>query len=172
MGAMGFSMLDRLWGRITAKHPGLDHTPSGVPEATHVHHSFITVLLFGSLGYVGAILWHLYQWHGHSSLIDLIVFAPRITGMKIGIVAGLVFYLCREIAQAINEVDEYGQSFFAHFRWDGTCDILLPCWVTLPIIFQSFALLWWLSFAVMLMYVLLRPRSRFTGGGQSASFRQ
>lgn len=142
--------MDALWERLKKRSRRLalsDQTDSD----THLHHALVTVLVFGSVGWV------------IGSRFDL-------PGLKAGLVWGLGFYALREI---VNRVEVTGWIVLTPFPrlklfpmlrldwryklWDAAGDILIPCWVVLPVVLDSVVALWWLSLAVAVHHFWLRP---------------
>ena len=100
---------------------------------THIHHALVTVLLFGTLG--GAI--------------GLLREAPEI-GFRAGMVVGLSVYLLRELRQKAWLVGRW---------WDAVCDIVIPCWIVLPVALDAPWLLWVGAAVVAVLYIPLRGKA-------------
>lgn len=130
---MSLDILDRLWERLKARSRRLE-LADATDDQTHVHHALVVVLLFGSMAAGLALL------GGMSAAF----------GLKIGFVIGWIFYAIREIATRVEEGWRYKP-------WDGVCDIVIPLWVTLPVVLESASALWILSAIVALLYFVLRP---------------
>ena len=123
---------DAAWEQLKARSRRLQLADATVDQ-THVHHALITVLVFGSLGAAVSLL------------------RPESTGdgLRFGFMAGWAFYMLREL---------WNRRSNWRFRiWDGACDIVIPLWVTAPVVFNSPELLWALSVLVVLLYFFLRP---------------
>jgi hypothetical protein len=124
---------DRFWERLKARSLRLQ-AADATPDQSHTHHALVVVLLFGSVFAGLALL--------ASMRIEL--------GLKAGFIVGWIFYAIREIAMRV-------EGGFRYKPWDGVCDIVVPLWVTLPVVIGSASALWILSWIVVL---LLRPIPR------------
>lgn len=149
--------LSNFWGKLkgrSRRFAAADQTD----EQTHMNHALVMVLLFGTIG----------------AGLALLAGRSRQSGLEIGIVVGWSFYLLREIHQRLYIAqwivgeprwlrwlripDPTSVRFEPRFRlWDGVCDILIPLWITAPIIAGSVELLWALSVLVALAYFVFRP---------------
>jgi hypothetical protein len=154
------TFLDDFWERLKARSRRLREFDS-TPEATHVGHALVTVLLFGTIGVGLAMM-----------IAALGLPAPLATGLRWGVIAGLAFYVVRELANRTDVTHElvcnvrglrwlripYGVRFDWRWQpWDGLCDIVVPLWVCLPVLLGSLWALWLLSLAVTALYLLFRP---------------
>lgn len=123
---------DAAWERLKARSRRLQLADATVDQ-THVHHALVTVLAFGTLG----------------AAVSLFRPEAIAEGLRVGFMAGWTFYLLRELW---NRRGNLGWRL-----WDGACDIVIPLWVTAPVVFNSPELLWILSIVVVALYFFLRP---------------
>lgn len=150
-----------LWERLKKRSARL-RAADEHPDQTHVHHALVTVLMFGTVGVGLAFMVSAF----------LPVKPPLEAGLRWGVIAGLVFYALREIWNRLDVTEQVVGTVRGlrwvriptRFRfdwrwqpWDGVCDIVVPLWVTAPVVFNDVWLLWALSWAVFALYFLLRP---------------
>lgn len=163
-------MSDSLWERLK-KRSARFRSADEHPDQTHVHHALVTVLLFGTLGAGLALM---------ARAVSPLPFTPPVLeGLRWGIIGGWVFYAGREILNRLDVTQEIvgtvrglrwvqipiAWKFDWRWQpWDGICDVVIPLWVTAPIVFGSLWALWGLSLAVAALYFLFRPIRN--GGGR------
>lgn len=150
--------LSNFWGRLkkrSRRFAAADETN----EQTHMNHALVMVLLFGTIGAGLALMFD----HALS------------VGLKAGVVVGWGFYILREFNQRLSisqwvVANDEAPRWLRWFRfpiglrldwrwnaWDGICDVLVPLWITAPIVSGSVVLLWVLSALVAVMYFVFRP---------------
>ena len=109
----------------------LNFTRAGTADAdTHIHHTLVTVLGFGSVG----------------ALVGLVTPWP---GFRIGLAIGLLYYAQRELRQ---------RAWLRGQWWDAVCDIVVPAWIVSSALTGRAEALWIGALAVAILYVGVRPR--------------
>jgi hypothetical protein len=138
---------DRLWENYIKPRSRRLQLADQIDDQTHVHHALVTVLVFGTLAVLGATVAMLAvsAWLGTFVLSTWVFGIP----LRYGIAFGWAFYFVRELVARVGN--------WRYKTWDGICDVLVPLWVTAPVLFHSVVLLWVLSALVAMMYFLFRP---------------
>lgn len=154
---------DNLWQRLKARSRRLQLADAHVDQ-THVHHALITCAVGIVLGFV-AQRWLAPLW-GARLGFDAPAWFAGDAAYQAGTGAMLGWYVYREWLtwrpRAILFNLRLMRAKQMHGRvdvrwWDGTCDVVVPMWLTMPLAHQSYAWLLATTAAVFVLYFVLRP---------------
>lgn len=141
--------LDELWEELKHRYPQLRYWDQTVDQS-HMHHTLVTILLFGTLGMVMAFAFH--GWDAEMLITK---------GLASGLIGGVCGYLVRECGSRLR-----GNELSEKQLWDGVLDVVVPATFTLPWALSALltdvpawtgVLLYVGGAFVALMYSFLRP---------------